>query len=80
MQVNIAFGKDICFALWEEDFAQMIRLVNDCNGDIMNIDLAKINSDTIANLLNSCTEAGAWAFISDEQMKIINKLEKHYID
>lgn len=77
MNIHIAFGKDICFALWEEDFAQMIRLASECNGDIFTLNLQKINQNNIANLLNTCKEYQYWAFISQDQMNFINKLEKN---
>ena len=77
MNIHIAFGKDICFTLWEDDFAKTIELATEGNGDIISLNLEKINTEEIAKLLDIAQSADDWCFVSDSQMEIIKKLENN---
>lgn len=77
MNIHIAFGKDICFTLWEDDFAKTIELATEGNGDIISLNLEKINSKDIANLLDVAQSTKNWRFVTEEQIKIIKKLENN---
>lgn len=77
MNIHIAFGKDICFTLWEDDFAKTIELATQGNGDIISLNLEKINTEEIAKLLDIAQGVDDWCFVSDSQMEIIKKLENN---
>lgn len=70
MKHNIAFGYDIANAIFNEDWQEVAELINDNNGDIIGHDTEK---DHISELLEHAVSSQAYAFVTELELKKINK-------
>lgn len=77
MEIYIALGKEMCFSLWEEDFARMVQLASNGEGDIVTYNTDRLEKSEIEKLLNVEKGQESRAFVNDDQMKIIKKLENN---
>jgi hypothetical protein len=69
MVVHIAIGKEMCHAVWDDDFSKVIELSINGNGDIVTLD---IEDDTTEDYTSGSDDD--WRIVRDDQMKIIKKL------
>jgi hypothetical protein len=67
--IHIATGREMCHAIWDDDFAKVIELAKNGNGDIKTIEITSKDVDIFKN--NDYA-----ILVSKKQMDIINKLEK----
>jgi hypothetical protein len=72
MVVHIAIGKEMCHAVWDDDFSKVIELSINGNGDIVTLD---IEDDTTEDYTSGSDDD--WRIVRDDQMKIIKKLENN---
>lgn len=77
MILHIAFGKEMVYALWEDDFAKVIELSKNGDGDIGSIDTDKIDKNVLAVLLNLASSSEDWVYVTETQIEVIKKLEKN---
>ncbi len=69
MEINIAIGREMCHAIWDDDFTKVIELAKNGDGDIQTIEISNKNVDIF--------KGNDYAIlVSKKQMDIINKLEK----
>jgi hypothetical protein len=68
---NIAFGKELCFSLWEDDYARCAELINNGIGDIVGYNRF---DDGIEEVLQHAVGSEDYAFVSDTMLEHINKL------
>jgi hypothetical protein len=68
---NIAFGKELCFSLWEDDYARCAELINNGIGDIVGYNRFE---DGIEEVLQHAVGSEDYAFVNDEILERINKL------
>jgi hypothetical protein len=69
MKYNIAFGKDIADAVFEENWKLVADLINDNNGDIIGHDTEK---DHISELLEHAIGSESYAFVTELELIEIN--------
>jgi len=72
MVVHIAIGKEMCHAIWDDDFSKVIELSINGNGDIVTLD---IEDNTTEDYTSGSDDD--WRIVRDDQMKIIKKLENN---
>lgn len=71
MKYNIAFGENIVKALYEDDIEDVIRCINDNDGDIIGYDT---EIDHPREFLEYSVGSKGYAFVTDEELEIINRL------
>jgi len=69
MEINIATGREMCHAIWDDDFMKVIELAKNGDGDIQTIEVSNNNVDIFKD--NDYA-----ILVSKKQMEIIRKLEK----
>ena len=69
MKINIAIGREMCHAIWDDDFTKVIELAKNGDGDIQTIEISNKDVDIF--------KGNDYAIlVSKKQMEIIRKLEK----
>lgn len=69
MKINIATGREMCHAIWDDDFTKVIELAKNGDGDIQTIEVSNKDVDIF--------KGNDYAIlVSKKQMDIIRKLEK----
>lgn len=69
MEINIAIGREMCHAIWDDDFTKVIELAKNGDGDIQTIEVSNKDVDIF--------KGNDYAIlVSKKQMEIIRKLEK----
>ena len=69
MEINIAIGREMCHAIWDDDFTKVIELAKNGDGDIQTIEISNKDVDIF--------KGNDYAIlVSKKQMDIIRKLEK----
>lgn len=69
MEINIAIGREMCHAIWDDDFTKVIELAKNGDGDIQTIEISNKDVDIF--------KGNDYAIlVSKKQMEIIRKLEK----
>jgi general stress protein 26 len=68
-KIHIATGREMCHAIWDDDFAKVIELAKNGDGDITTIKITNKDIDIFKN--NDYA-----ILVTKKQMDIINKLEK----
>lgn len=68
-KIHIATGREMCHAIWDDDFAKVIELAKNGDGDIQTIEVSNNNVDIFKD--NDYA-----ILVSKKQMEIIRKLEK----
>jgi len=68
---NIAFGKELCFALWEDDYARCAELIKTKQCSIVQYNRFE---DGLEEVLHNAIGSEDYAFVNDEILERINKL------
>ena len=68
-KIHIAIGREMCHAIWDDDFAKVIELAKNGDGDIKTIEITSKDIDIFKDNDYSI-------LVTKKQMDIINKLEK----
>jgi hypothetical protein len=71
---NIAFGKKLCFALWEDDYAECAKIINAGDGKIVGYNRFE---DGIEEVLENAVGAEDYQFVKEAQLEQINLLLKN---
>lgn len=69
MEINIATGREMCHAIWDDDYTKVIELAKNGDGDIQTIEINNKGVDIFKD--NDYA-----IMVSKRQMDIIRKLEK----
>ena len=69
MEINIAIGREMCHAIWDDDFTKVIELAKNGDGDIQTIEISNKDVDIFKGYDYAI-------LVSKKQMEIIRKLEK----
>ena len=72
MSVHIAIGKEMCHAIWDDDFTKVIELSINGNGDIVTLDIDEDSADGY-----TWDHDEHWRIVRQDQIKIIKKLENN---
>jgi hypothetical protein len=68
---NIAFGKELCFSLWEDDYARCAELIKTKQCSIVHYNRFE---DGLEEVLHNAIGSEDYAFVNDEILERINKL------
>lgn len=71
MKYNIAFGKEICLHLFNENFEGVAECIGYSYGEIISWDS---QTDSIEELLEYSVNSEEYYIVSDEELDIINEL------